>query len=92
MLRSPEGDEIKCMVHLNFPTTNNKVEYEALVVGLDLTKATGAVSVVIYYDSQVVINQINGDYECNGERMKKYLEQVKRRVDDLQAKIIQIPK
>ena len=92
MLRSPEGDEIKCMVHLNFPTTNNEVEYEALVVGLDLTKATGVVSVVIYYDSQVVINQINGDYECNGERMKKYLEQVKRRVDDLQAKIIQIPK
>ena len=83
MLCSPEGDEIKCMVHLNFPTTYNEVEYKALVVGLDLTKATGAVSVVIYYDSQVVINQINGDYECNGERMKKYLEQVKRRVDYL---------
>ena len=92
MLRSPEGDEINCMVHLNFPTTNNEVEYETLVVGLDLTKAVGAVSVVIHYDSQVVTNQINGDYECNGERMKKYLEQVKRRVDDLQAKIIQIPK
>ena len=83
MLRSPEGDEIKCMVHLNFPTTNNEVEYETLVVGLDLTKAAGTVSVVIHYDSQVVTNQINGDYECNGERMKKYLEQVKRRVDDL---------
>ena len=44
------------MVHLNFPMTNNEVEYEALVVGLDLTKATGAMSVVMYYDSQVVMS------------------------------------
>jgi len=33
---------------------------------------------------------MNGDYECKGERVKKYLEQVKKRVDDLQANIIQI--
>ena len=46
---------------------------------------------VIHCDSQVVTNQVNGDYECKGERMKKYLEQVKKRVDDLQAKIVQIP-
>ena len=49
-------------------------------------------SVVIYCDSQVITNQINGDYECKGERMKLYLNQVRKRVDDLQAKIIQIPR
>ena len=87
VLHSLEGDEIKCMVRLDFPTTNNEAEYETLVVGLDLAKAVGAARVVIHYDSQVVTNQVNGDYECKGERMKKYLEQVKRRVDDLQAKI-----
>ena len=47
---------------------------------------------VIHCNSQVVTNQVNGEYECKGERIKKYLEQVKRRVDDLQAKIIQIPR
>ena len=71
--------------------TNNEVEYETLVTGLDLTKAAWVVSAVIHCNSQVVTNQVNGDYECKGERMKKYLEQVKRRVDDLQAKIVQIP-
>ena len=35
---------------------------------------------------------MNGDYKCKGERMKRYLDQVRRRVDDLKAKIIQIPK
>ena len=80
------------MVCLNFPTTNNEAEYEALVAGLDLAKAVGATSIVIYCDSQVVTNQVNRDYECKGERMKRYLDQVKRRVYDLKAKIIQIPR
>ena len=56
------------MLLLDFPTTSNEAEYKALVVGLDLTKAV--TSVVIHCDSQVVIDQVNGDYECKGERMK----------------------
>ena len=83
VLRSPKGDEIECMVHLDFPTTNNEVEYKTLVAGLDLAKATKAANVIIHCDSQVVTNQVNGDYKCKGERMKKYLKQVKRRVDNL---------
>ena len=83
MLLSLEGDKMECMVRLDFPTTNNEAEYEALVAGLDLAKAAGAASVVIHCDSQVVTNEVNRDYECKGERMKRYLEQVKRRVDDL---------
>ena len=51
MLHSPEGNEIECMVRLNFPAINKEAEYEALVVGLDLTKAAGATSVVVYCDS-----------------------------------------
>ena len=35
---------------------------------------------------------MNGDYECKGERMKKYLEQVKKWMNDLQEKFVQIPK
>ena len=51
VLRSPKGDEIECMIRLDFPTTNNKAEYEALMAGLDLTKVVRAVSVVIHCDS-----------------------------------------
>ena len=50
------------MVRLDFPTTNNEVEYEALVAGFNLVRAAGATSVVIYCDSQVITNQVNGDY------------------------------
>ena len=68
---SLEGDKIECMVRLDSPITNNEAEYEALVARLDLAKAAGAESVVLYCDSQVIDNQVNGDYECKGERMKK---------------------
>ena len=78
MLLSTEGDKIECMVRLDFPTTNNEVEYEARS-----RQAAGATSVVLYCDSQVVTNQVNRAYECKGERMKKYLEQVRRRGDYL---------
>ena len=78
MLHSLEGDEIECMVRLDLPTTNNEAEYKALVAGLDLTKVAGAISMVVYCDSQVVTSQVNDDLECKGERMKKYLEQVRK--------------
>ena len=77
VLHTPEGDKIECMICLNFPTTNNEAKYKALVVGLDLAKAAGAENMVVYCDSQVITSQINGNYECKNERMKKYLEEVK---------------
>ena len=42
------------MVRIDFPTTNNEVEYEALIAGLNLAKVVGATNMVMYYDSQVV--------------------------------------
>ena len=92
VLLSPEGDVIECMVRLDFPATNNESEYEALIAGLDLAKAAGAAKVVIHCDSQVITNQVNGDYECKGERMKRYLDQVKARIDNLEARVVQIPR
>ena len=52
MIQTPEGDEIWCMIRLDFPMTNNKGEYEALVARLDLVMAAGAKNMVLHYDSQ----------------------------------------
>ena len=51
VLCSLEGDEVECTVRLDFPTTNNEAEYEALIARLDLAKAAGATNVVVYCDS-----------------------------------------
>ena len=53
-IQTPEGDKIECMIQLDFPTTNNEVEYEVLVAGLDLAKAAGAGNLIVHCDSQVI--------------------------------------
>ena len=47
VLKSPEGDKLKYAARLQYQTTNNKVEYEALLKGLELTKSLGAESIVV---------------------------------------------
>ena len=91
VIQTPEGDKIECMIRLDFPMTNNEAEYEAMVAGLNLVKAAGAENMFVHYDSQVITSQINSDYECRNERMKKYLEEVKYRIDGFEVRIIQIP-
>lgn len=80
VLHSPEVDLIECVVCLQFLTTNNKSEYEAVLTGLNLAKVAGASSVVIHSDSQFIVRHINGDYKAQGEWMKVYLSMVKERV------------
>ena len=40
----------------------------------------------------MITSQINGYYECRNERMKKYLEEVKTRIDSLEVRFVQIPR
>ena len=92
VIQTSEGDKIECMIQLDFPTTNNEAKYEALVAGLDLAKVAGAENMVVHCNSQLITSQINGDYECRNERMKKYLEEVKNQISNLEVKFIQIPR
>lgn len=77
--------------HLQFLTTSNEAKYEVVISGLDLAKAAGAMSVVIHYNSQVVIGHINGDYKAKREWMREYLGMIKGKVSEgLSAKFVQI--
>lgn len=51
VLQSLEGDLIECAVRLHFPTTNNEVMYEVILIGLDLVKVAKASSMAIHSDS-----------------------------------------
>ena len=75
VLKSLEGDKLKYVARLEYQTTNNEVEYEALIKGLELAKSLRAESVVVQGDSQLIISQVNGTCEA---KEKKYLSKVKR--------------
>jgi len=61
---------------LDFATTNNEVEYEAVLAGLAIAREVGALDVEIRSDSQVVVGQISGEFATQGDRLAKYLENV----------------
>ena len=42
VLQSPEGDKLMYKVRLQYQATNNEVEYEALLKGLELAKSIEA--------------------------------------------------
>ena len=71
----------------------NKVEYEALLKGLDLAKFVEAESILVLGDSQLVIGQVNGTCETKEEQMKKYLNRVLRLVKKFkEADFVQLPR
>ena len=62
VLESPTGEKVCYALRLEFPASNNEAEYEALIARLRLAKEMGVELVKIYNDSQLVVNQVNGDY------------------------------
>ena len=45
-----------------------------------LLKQQGSCKAVIHCNLQVIVGHINGDYEVKGERLKEYLNMVKRKI------------
>ena len=74
VLQSPQGDQLTYKVCLQYQTTNNEVEYESFLKGLELAKSIEAKSILILGDSQLVMDQVNAMCEAKEERMKKYLD------------------
>ena len=52
----------KYAIRIIFKSTNNEVEYEALLVGLIIAIELGVESLDAFSDSQLVVNQVRGDY------------------------------
>ena len=77
---------------IGFKATNNKAEYEALLVGLRVTTEMRVDFLDAFSDSQLVVNQVQGDYLAKDTRMVAYLDEVKTissKIKDF--KIFQIP-
>uniref|UniRef100_A0A2N9F6C2 RNase H type-1 domain-containing protein n=1 Tax=Fagus sylvatica TaxID=28930 RepID=A0A2N9F6C2_FAGSY len=77
VLISPEGLIMEQAVRLNFLVSNNESEYEALLIGLKCARKLGADRLRVFCDSQLVVNQISGEYQARDERMALYLRAVK---------------
>uniref|UniRef100_A0A2N9G132 RNase H type-1 domain-containing protein n=1 Tax=Fagus sylvatica TaxID=28930 RepID=A0A2N9G132_FAGSY len=67
-------EELLQAVRLGFSASNNEAEYEALLYGLRAAKRLGADPLTIHCDSQLIVNQLTGEYMAKDERMVAYLD------------------
>jgi ribonuclease HI len=57
---SLSGVYIDLSIRLEFPCTNNQVEYESLVHGLEFFRDLGAWDVDVFGDSNLIVQQVRG--------------------------------
>ena len=92
-LTSPAGERIEQAVHLGFDASNNESEYEALIAGVELALVVGADNLQIQSDSQLVVRQVNAEFESREPRMAKYAFLVKQKLSTLSAwRLEHVPK
>jgi ribonuclease HI len=61
---SPSGVYIDLSIKLEFTCTNNQVEYESLLYGLEFFRDLGARKVDVFGDSNLIMQQIRGGSQC----------------------------
>ena len=69
---SPKGIKTTLYFNLAFKCTNNQVEYEDLVIGLEILIELGVQKVHIFGDFQLVLRQVTGEYKCNSLLLDPY--------------------
>ncbi|XP_038678367.1 uncharacterized protein LOC119979809 [Tripterygium wilfordii] len=93
VLISLEGSVIQKVIRCGFHTTNNKAEYEDLVIGMMLAKELGVTNLKVHSDSQLIVNQSLGSYQAKNPTMICYLELVKElQLAFIEFFITQIPR
>jgi ribonuclease HI len=58
-------------------TTNNIAEYTAAILGLEYAVRSGARSVKLLADSELLVKQLNGQYRVKNEGLKPLYQKVK---------------
>jgi ribonuclease HI len=76
LLISLDGKQLKYVLQILWPATNNEAEYQALIHDLWVAASLGIKRLVMYGDSAMVINQVNKDWDCTKETMDAYCREV----------------
>jgi ribonuclease HI len=60
--------------------TNNEAEYNGAIAALKEAEALGADEVEIISDSEVMVRQVNGQYQCRAANLQPFLKEVRERM------------
>ncbi|XP_043725697.1 uncharacterized protein LOC122672260 [Telopea speciosissima] len=93
ILSSPGGFLVQYALRFEFQTTNNGAEYITLIAGLNLAKSLMVRNITVHSDSQLVVNQVKGEYEAKEPRMTQYMSKVRNLITEfINFQIQQVPR
>jgi len=72
--------------------TNNEAEYEAVIAGLLICSMSDFVDPIVYTDSAVVANQINGKWKCKNALLMPLLMTVEEIKSEYKFRVMQVPR
>src|ERR1041384_5627367 len=73
VLISPKGTKLKYVLQINFShASNNEAEYEALLHGMRMAKTSGTTRLIIYGDSNLVVQQAMRNCDALADNMVAY--------------------
>ena len=75
---SPSKEQLRYVLRIYFPASNNAAEYEACLHGLRIAVELGVKLLYIYGDSALVINQLNKDWDTTSEKMDAYCKSIRK--------------
>ena len=76
-LKAPTRERIEHAIWLDFTVSNKKIKYEAILAGINLATFVSSEKIIIRSDSELVMGQVNGEYETRDQHMIKYVCLVK---------------
>jgi hypothetical protein len=76
VLEGPDGVLIEQSLWFAFKASNSQTEYEALLAGMKLAKEMEVTDLRVKSDSQLVTNEVSGEFQTRDPQLTKYLEKV----------------
>ena len=78
VLVSPRGDKLRYVLQIHFDSSNNEAEYEALLYGLRMAISLGVRRLMVYGDSDLVVNQVMKEWDVRSPAMTGYCNAVRK--------------
>jgi len=72
------------------PRTNNEAEYEAVISGLLICSMADLIDPIIYTDSAVVANQVNGKWRCKNDSLVPLLMTIEEIREEFNFRVVQV--
>ncbi|XP_073358119.1 uncharacterized protein [Aegilops tauschii subsp. strangulata] len=78
ILVSPRGDKLSYVLRIHFDSSNNEAEYEALLYGLRMAISLSVRPLMVYGNSDLVVNQVMKEWDVKNPAMTGYCNSLRK--------------